>query len=365
MQAISLHPQHRLIVSKQIALFVLVVLVAVFPALGLPLAMLMPLFSCPLIGGKEQWTAYVTAPLPALIILLYRLPVGYAAGILLAAALPVAATAVLGKERTGTPWVFLVYTLLAALSAALALLGLNTQGLALGEGLASMLADRVVDAVMKHPKRIQLMYQAMVGGLLPVPEGYTRITLLTLMMDPVFLNETKLAMHSRVMQLVEIQLPALLVSGSMILGLFTGLRVQRLRNAVLLLDRSQPKVVRVALTPTFSMLKIPRSWHISIGLFLLVYLFSGGATGVFRIMIDLMYHAFVAVYQLQGAAVVCALMMKRNSERRVLGGILAAVLYLLLPFALFMLGCFERMFPFRKHTEDDNDESEEHKEEEP
>ncbi|MBR4067830.1 MAG: hypothetical protein IKK08_04285 [Clostridia bacterium] len=365
MQAISLHPQHRLIVSKQIVLFVLVVLVAAFPALSLPLAMLMPLFSCPLIGGKEQWTAYVTAPLPAVLALLHRMPLGYAAGLLLAAVIPVVVTALLGKERTGKPSVFFIYVLIAAFSAAIALLGLNAQGLAVGKGLGSVLADEIVGLVMNHRQRSQLLYQAMAGGLLPIPEGYSKVTLFTLTFDPVFLKELELALHSRVAQLAETQLPALLVSGSMILGLFTGLRVQRMRNAVLLLDRSQPQVVRVALTPRFSMLKIPRGWHVSMGLFLLVYLFSGSAEGVFRIVMELMYHAFVTVYQLQGAALVCALVMKAGSERRVLGGVLAATLYLLLPFALFVLGCFERMFPFRNRTEDDNDETDGNKEEEP
>lgn len=365
MQAISLHPQHRLIVSKQIALFVLVVLVAAFPAFSLPLAMLMPLFSCPLIGGKEQWMAYVTAPLPALLVLLHRMPIGYAAGVCMVALLPVMATAYLGKERTGNPLVFGVYTLIAALSAAVALFGLNTAAPFKSAGLAAVLADGVTEAVMKHPQRSQLLYQAMASGLLPVPAGYTRVTLLTLVLDPVFLKELELAMHSRVLEMTETRLPALLVSGSMVLGLFTGLRVQRLRNAVVLLDRSQPKVVRVALTPTFSMLKIPAGWHLVLGLFLLVYIFSAGATGVFRLVTDLMYHAFNTVYQLQGAAVICSLVMRNHSERRWLAGILAAMLYVMLPTALFMLGCFERLFSFRKQTEDDNDDPESDKEDEP
>ncbi len=363
MQAISLNPQRGRIVSKQVALVVLVVLVAAFPVLSLPLTMTMPLFSCPLIRGKEQWTAYATAPLPAALVLLYRMPLLYAAGLLMVAAAPVIATALLGKKRTGSPKVFLLYSFLAALSCAVALAGIAAGSSA--QSLPQLAADKVEAYVMQHPQRTQLLYQAMSTGLLPVPEGYTRVTLLNLMLDPVFLSELRLSLHSLVLQLVETNLPSLFVNASIILGLFTGLRVQRLRNAYLLVDQSSPEKIRVAMTPGFSMLTIPSGWHVVMALFLVAYLLKAGAKGFPATLTQLMYHTFEAVYQLQGAAVVCAWVMKKNADRRILGGVLAAALYVLLPFSLFVIGCFEPMFSFRSRTEDDNEETENHKEEEP
>lgn len=363
MQAISLNPQRQRIISKQIILAVLAVLAACVPALGLPLALLMPLFSCPLIGGKEQWTAYVTAPLPAVFALLHHMPPVYAAGLLLVAAAPVAATAILGKKRTGTPMVFPLYSFLVAVACGIALLGLVPDPTT--QGLPQLLADRVEAFVMKHPQRTQFLYQAMSTGLLPVPKGYTHVTLLNLMLDPVFLSELRLSLNSLVLRQAESNLLSLYVNVCIVLGLFTGLRVQRLRNAYLLVDKSSPEKIRVAMTPGFSMLTIPAGWHMVMAAFLLVYLLCLGAEGYLNILSRLMYHTFETVYQLQGAAVVCSWFMHKDPDKRTLGGIVAAVLYVLAPFALFVMGCFEHMFPFRSRTEDDNEEPDNHKEEKP
>lgn len=362
MQAISLHPQRRLIVSKQIVLCVLMVLSALIPALALPLAMLMPLFSCPLIRGKEQWLAYASLPVPALLSLLYGAHPVYALGLLLAAGLPVTVTALLRKEEIGKPRIFFVYTFTAAISAAVALLGITLQG---GEGLPQLAAREAVAFVMQHPQRTQLFYQALSTGLLPIPEGYSNVTLLNLVLDPVFISELKLALHTRVLQFVQSSLPSVFTNACIVLGLFTGLRVQRLRNAFLLVDREEPKKIRVAVTPGFSMLKIPQNWHWVMLLFMLTYFFSLGAKGVLLILTGILYSTFETVYRLQGAALVCGWIIKRDADRRILAGIIAALLYLLLPTVLFIIGCFERLFSFRKPTEDDNQDSDNHEEEEP
>lgn len=362
MQAISLNPQHRLIVSKQIMLCVLALLTAVVPILCLPVAMIMPLFSCPLVRGKEQWTAYSTAPLPALSALLYGGHPVYAGGVLLAALLPVVITAALGKERTGTPTVFFIYTMCAAAAAAVALSGIRAgSGLALPE----LAAKHVVSFVMEHPKRAQLLYQAMAAKLLPIPAGYNNITIFTLLFDPVFLNELKQALTTRVEELVNGYLPALLANGSIILGLFTGLRVQRLRNAVLIVNKDNPQKICVAVTPGFSMLRIPNSWHPVLLLFMLIRYFALSTKGIFPVMAMLCYYTFETVYQLQGAAVLCDRLIKKDSDRRIFAGIAAAALYVLVPFVLFIIGCFDRLFSFRRHTEDDNQETDNHEEEEP
>lgn len=362
MQAISLHPQRRLIVVKQIVLCALALLTAVIPVLCLPVALLMPLFACPLISGKEQWTAYATAAVPAIAALLYGGQPVYALGILLAALLPVVLTAVLGKKKTGNPSVFFVYTFCAALAAAVALLGISTGG---GKQLSELAADRAVSFVMEHPQRTQLLHQALATGMLPVPAGYSRITLFNLLLDPLFLNELRLSLHSRVAQLVNDLLPTLFAHGSIILGLFTGLRVQRMRNAVLLVNKDEPGKVCIAVTPGFSMLRIPEKWHIVLLLFMLQFLFAVGAQGTFRLLSMLLYQTFVALYQLQGAAVICGRIAKDDADRKPLAGVVAAALYLFMPLVLFIVGCWEKLFSFRRHTEDDNHETDNHEEEEP
>lgn len=364
MQIVSLRPQRRVIVSKQIALPLLVLLIAVFPVLSLPLAAVMPLFSCPLMKGRERWIALLTAPLPALIALLYRCPAGYGIGLLLVTSLPMLLAWRLDGRESMAAKSLLLYPAVMALTISGALLGLWP--LYQEAGLPAWIADLVTGWIMKHPQRTQYLYQALSTGLLPVPEGFSNFTLLTLTINPVFLHQLELEMHSRILSLIRSAIPSLVVQGSIITGLFTALRVQKLRNAYLLVDRKNPQKVRIALTPSFSMLRLPERWYWMLFLFLLAYLLFAGSGGVPAIVAGLMYHTFDTLYQLQGAAVLCAWIMHHNEERRVLAGILAAALYLFLPMALFLLGCFHYLFPSRSHTEDDNnDERENHKEEEP
>lgn len=364
MQIVSLRPQRRVIVSKQIALPLLVLLIAIFPVLSLPLAVVMPLFSCPLMKGRERWIALLTAPLPALIALLYRYPAGYGLGLFLVTSLPMLIAWRLDGRESMAAKSLLLYPAVMALAISVALLGLWP--LYQETGLPPWLAGLATGWVMKHPQRTQFLYQAISSGLLPVPEGFSNFNLLTLTINPVFLHQLELEMHSRFLSLLRSAIPSLVVQGSIITGLFTALRVQKLRNAYLLVDRKNPQKVRIALTPSFSMLRIPNSWHWMLLLFLIFYLFFSGSGGVLFVMARLMYHTFDTLYQLQGAAVLCGCIMRRNEERRVLAGLLAAALYLFLPMALFLLGCFHYLFPSRSHTEDDNnDERENHKEEEP
>lgn len=364
MQIVSLRPHRRVIVSKQIALAVLVVLIAVFPVLSLPLAAVMPLFSCPLMKGKERWTALLTAPLPALSVLLYRYPATYAAALLAVTALPLLIANRMNGKESAAANSLLLYAAVMTLTISGALLGLSPlyEGSSLPEYLAEV-ADRWL---MEHPQRPSLLYQAMSTGLLPVPEGYSKVTLLTLMLDPVFLQQLRLELRTRVMQLAASLIPSLVVQGGIIIGLFTGLRVQKLRNAYLLVDKADPHKVRIALTPSFSMLRIPERWHWLMFLFLIAYMLFFSSDGLLFRTVQLMYITFETLYQLQGAAVVCAWVLQRNEERRTLAGLLAAGLYLTVPTVLFLLGCFHYLFPSRSHTEDDNnDERENHKEEEP
>ena len=53
MQAVNLHPQRRMIVSKQIVLFVLAVLCIAVPELCLPVALCMPLRRLDIVTAAE------------------------------------------------------------------------------------------------------------------------------------------------------------------------------------------------------------------------------------------------------------------------------------------------------------------------
>ncbi len=360
MQAISLHPQRKLMIRSQITLAVLVVVMAFAPNLCLPLALAMPLVSCPLIRDKAQWTALITAPLPAVIALLYGGSWPYALGLLVVVAGPLVLTAVMNRRQSASPTALLLYMLVYAFTTLLALWGLFWQPGQAASSWPEILADYVEMAVYASPQRIQILYQAMASGVLPVPEGYSNVTILNLTLDPVFLNQLRLELNFRIRQTVESLLPALYVQVCMICGLFTGLRVQRLRHAYLLVDQKEPQKVRVAISPSFSMLKIPRSYRWTLGMMALFSLTMYVSTGVMQMLALLAYHTMKTAYQLLGAAVVCYMTPRRNPESRAPGGILAAMLYLLLPMALMIIGFMDDVFGFRQkaeaHKEDNKEE---------
>lgn len=360
MQAISLHPQRRLMIRSQITLAVLVVLMAIAPGLCLPLSLVMPLMACPLIRDKSQWTAFVTAPLPAVIAVLYGGSYLYGLGLLAVVAGPLVLTAVMNRKQSASPTALLLYMLVYAFSTLLALWGLLWQPGQPMAGWPEFIANQVERAVYASPQRIQILYQAMASGVLPVPEGYSNVTILNLTLDPVFLNQLRLELNLRVRQAVESLLPSLYVQVCIICGLFTGLRVQRLRHAYLLVDQKEPQKVRVAISPSFSMLKLPRSYRLALGLMALFSLTMYVSTGVMEMMALLAYHTLKTAYQLLGAAVVCYMMPRKNPDSRAPGGILAAMLYLLLPMALMIIGFMDDVFGFRQkaeaHKEDNKEE---------
>ncbi len=363
MQAIALRPQRRVLVSKQIALFVLAALIAAFPMVSLPLAMVMPLCSCPLIKGKEQWTAFVTAPLPALAVALRGYPIPYAVSLLPVVLVPLLLTLRLKPKDGAKLEVFLTFILAAALTLGLSLATIGLEAAKSGLNLPGYLAQLVSRFVMDHPQRTQLLYQALSSGFLPLPEGYDQVSMLTFTLDAHFLKQVELSLNSRLVALVHSDQPALDAEGTIIVGMFTVFRVQKLRNAYLLMDKEQPNQVRIARTPSFSMLVTPPHWSAVSLIFLVFSLLFFTSGGVLGRAAQLMYTTFTTVYQLIGAAAICTLMMHEKEERRVLAGIVATVLYLLLPFALFFLGSAHDAFHF--HSQKDKNHSEDHKEEEP
>lgn len=365
MQAISLRPQQRLIVNKRIVLFLLVALIAVIPALSLPLAMLMPLFLCPLMWAKKRWIALITLPMPALIAYLNGFPIAYVITLLGVVGAPTYAAYLEYREGKFQQNWEQAYMATMICTAGLALWALYLDQWHAGMNLAEFVAGHVEHWVMKHPERTQLLYQAMASGLLPVPDGYEKVTLLNLTLDPVFLGEVRLMLRSRVMDLVETTVPSLLVQSGIIIGLFIQLRILRMWGSYLLMDEEHPQKISVAMAPSFSTFRISDRTRWMLVLFCLFYFLIGSSKGYLFRLAQLMYATFETLFQLQGGAVICDSIIRKNADRRVLAGILVAVLYLLLPFGLFLIGCFDNMFSFRTKAEDDKKEREKNEEEEP
>ena len=366
MQAISLRPQKRLIVSKRIALYLLVVLIAFVPALSLPLTMVMPLFLCPLMWDKDhRWIALLTLPMPALAVYLHGYHPAYAIALLLVVGAPTfAAYREYASGRILKDWEQ-VYMMTVLCSTGLAICALCMDQWQTGVGLAEYVAGQVEQLVMHHPNRTKLLYQIISTGLLPVPEGYNQVTLLNLTLDPVFLSEVRLMLRSRVMQAVEESLPSLLMQSGIIIGLFIHLRILRMWGSYLLMDKEEPEKIRVAMAPSFATFRLSERVRWVLMLFCLFYFVVAGSKGFVLRLAQVLYYTFETLIKLQGGAALCNLFTRKNADRRVLAGIAVAVLYLALPFGLFLIGCFENVLPFREQTEDDKNEREKNEEEEP
>lgn len=365
MQAISLHPQQRLLVNKRIALYVLVVLIGIAPALSLPLTMLLPLFICPLLKGKKSWIAWLAIPLPALIVLLRDGQAAYAASLLLLVAAPALVTWRMKADEYSKPESILVYIAVMALTLGFSLWALYLDAWQEGVGLAAFLSEKVEQWVMTHPQRTELLYRALSAGLLPLPQGYQQVTLLNLTLDPVFLGEIRLMLKTRVAYLVDAKLPTLFVQAAIILGVFINLRIQRMWGSYLLLNKAEPNKVSIALAPCFSRLRMPRKWRVVMLICCLSYFLISATQGFGYRLAQVLYATFETAYQLQGAAMVCFLIMGDQQEKRVLAGIAGGLLFVAMPFAAFVAGCFEGMFSFRSRAGDDKNEREKNEEEEP
>ncbi|MBE5801411.1 MAG: hypothetical protein E7319_03900 [Clostridiales bacterium] len=362
MQAISLRPQHRLLISKQIVLAILTVLMAAVPVLCLPLAILMPLFSCPLIGHKEQWTAYLSIPVATAVSLVYGMPALYAFSLVLVTGLPVLLTVYLGKKRGGSQLALLMYMG----SYAVSLIGVILCCVALFGPLPEAAAQFVRQWLMQSPKRSEYIYKALASGLLPVPEGYTNISAFTIAINPLFLEQIGLEVVLRVREQVVVSLPSAYVQISIVAGLFTALRVQRLNHAYLLVDQRRKDEVKVAITPGFAMLRLPRKARTFLLIMAGVSFLMALTDGPLLLMALVIQTVFVTCYALIGAAVVCGFMMRKDPDKRVMGGVLAAALYLLMPSMLMVLGVFERFLRLKSNPDDTSDDThqEENEEEE-
>ena len=73
----------------------------------------------------------------------------------------------------------------------------------------------------------------------------------------------------------------------------------------------------------------------------------------------LLYATFTTVYQLLGAAVMVFSLSRRHPERKALYAVLAGILYLLFPVALFLLGVVDQFVNLRAfgiHHQDQEEE---------
>jgi len=133
-------------------------------------------------------------------------------------------------------------------------------------------------------------------------------------------------------------IPALLMHAAVLLGLFSTVATERSTS------RRLPGIP----APAFQDLALTRGgqgYLLALCLGIVATSFTDNAFATLLCM--LMYNTFSAIFQLLGAAVLVWMMARRKPNRAPLYGAFAAILYGLLPIALFLLGVADQFMHLR------------------
>ncbi len=330
----------RKTVMQMLALAALAAALYFAHPLALPAGLLMPLASCNLHGRGETVLAFMLPVAPALA---YLLGGGdhYLAVLLLLLPLFCLLAVVLARRvrfsfsgETG---------LCVAVYLAAGLLMLARVRMALGAPLFSGLADYAVRQINGSLMGGSILYRLASVGYLTVPQGLRTVAGLQLgdlvLLNPLLHAELTNMLRLRLDEGLRVWLPTLLMQGSLTLGLFSALLCERGRSR---------KAETPQLTPLFRTLHLPRREQ---GYLLMVciatVLTSFSAQSYTSLLCTTLYATFAGVYQLLGAAVLVFLFCRRHPGRAPLYGTLAAVLYVIFPLALFVLGMADQFMHLR------------------
>jgi len=213
----------------------------------------------------------------------------------------------------------------------------------LGGPLFQSLSQYVVDSIRSSLFGGSVLYRLTQFGFLTVPDAYRNsagfqlgdFVLLNPSLQKELLNMLRLRLNEGFSQWI----PSVLMQGSIILGLFTAIGTERARARKA--GAHQPM-------PSFTLLRLSRREQgFMLALCICVVLASFSSNAITSLVYALMYAAFLAVYQLLGAAIMIFMLARRHPERKVLYGILATIIYLIFPVALFLLGVVDQFINFR------------------
>jgi hypothetical protein len=213
----------------------------------------------------------------------------------------------------------------------------------LGGDLFSQLSETIVSALQSSLQSGNILYRLVTLGVLAVPEAYADSAAIQLgnviLLDPGLQRELLNMLRLRLTESFTQWIPTYLMQGAVIVGVWTALltaRAHARRNAA-----SQP-------TPAFRQLSLTRreqGYVLALCLIALVCGFMGSS--LFSLLSTVTYAAFSAVYQLLGAAVAVEMLSRRHPNRLILYGLLIALVYLVVPFALFLLGVADQFLHLR------------------
>ncbi|MCE5342868.1 MAG: hypothetical protein LLF96_04665 [Eubacteriales bacterium] len=311
-----------------------------FPPLAPFLSFLLPLIVCP---AFEKGLIWFALSLPIAPMTAYLLGGGDWAMVLLLPVCPYLCLLVLSQARRRRIG---LHAEIAGCFAAFVLGGLGMLarlGMLLGGALFPQLSDTIVTTLQHSVLGGGILYRLVTLGVLAVPDAYANSAAIQLgnlvVLDPGLQRELLNMLRLRLTESFAQWIPTILMQGAVIFGMWTALTTARAharKNAAALPP------------PSFRQLSLTRSEQGYMLVLCLIALLAGFSEDSFlSVLSTLTYAAFAAVYQLLGAAVTVDLLSRRHPNRSVLYGVLTALVYLVVPFALFLLGVADQFIHLR------------------
>ena len=347
MEKIAIKPKRSQLHAMVLGLCAVCAAMIVLPALCVPLSLLLPLLACPLVGRREEPLVYVAAALPTAASLMAGYELLYSLSLATMGGFALLVTRLLPQKKrvglAGMLWYML------AVAASLGLIAACATRM-LGGPLWQKLTEVAVNEISRHEQSALLLYRFAAAGLISLPEGYAGNAVLGQLFNPLLSRQMLLSLRLTLENLLFDLLPAFFVQASMMVGLFTALRVQRMNGVILVVEAQTParKKARVAVPPGFRLLTIPPQarWPITLMAAAALLLLSSPSP-VLQMVGQMCYTTFETAFILVGAAVVVCVFSGKNPERKALFGALAAFMYVTAPFLLFLLGLMDQTFHFR------------------
>ena len=347
MQTVALKPKRAEWTAMLIGLALLCAAMIALPALCVPLSLAVPLLACPLVGRREEPAAWISAFMPTAASLLKGYDPFYAASLLLIGALPLLITRLVPLKQRPGPKGILMY--LSAMAFSLTVV-LAMAGRMLGGPLQYSLAVAFTAWVEQSPHKQMLLEQFAINGLISIPDGYTAQGITGALMESMYSRQMLMSLRLTMEKLLAQELPSLVVQSCMIVGLFISLRLERVSGVLLVVETrtASDKQTRVIAPPGFRLLAMPRP--IRLTAFVLAaaaFVLLLSADSFSHTLGQLCYAAFETMFCLLGAAVMVFMYTKNDPDRKTLAGVLAAALYVMAPFVLFVIGLIDQTFHFR------------------
>ncbi len=348
MQTVALKPGRAEWTAMSVGLFLLCVLMLSVPVLCLPLAVASPLLACPLAEReKEKWLAWLSVIVPAASSLAAGYDTLYAVSLILPGLVPMLITRLLPMPKRPGAKGMLIYLAAVTLSA---LVAVAAAGYALGGPLQVKLAEAVTDWVARSERKNELLRRLALAGIITLPDGYDLMGESGRLLQAEHARQMLMSLKLSAEMLVAGYLPSIFMQVCMTVGLFIPLRLERANGVLLVVETKTPaqKQTRVVAPPSFRLLTLPpnlrRLW---LGMALGGILLLLSETDVLITMGQVCVAAAQTVGCLLGAAVVVFMYTKNDPERRVTGGVFAALLLLFAPGLMLAVGIADQIFHLR------------------